>query len=165
MILKTTGQCTGAVVKVPESLCRGFRDSCSFQQEKQWHLSLACSNFAKGDLPHQAGPRLVAQNPPHALVVVVSDGLSLDRAQEHGVNSFLCTCFPRNPARTSAKKKRSVDVGCNGSPCSTTTQRLQQSDGVHSSISRCFCSRRTNAFRQTDDGAAHGSSRIPKWTS
>ena len=33
---------------------QGFRDSGSFEQEKQWHLSLVCSKSVEGDLPHQA---------------------------------------------------------------------------------------------------------------
>ena len=42
--------------------------------------------FVEGDLLHQAGPWVVAENLPHALVVTASNGLSLDEAQEHVVN-------------------------------------------------------------------------------
>ena len=68
---------------------RGFRDSGSSQQVQQWHLSLAFSKFVEGDLLHQAAPWLVAQDLPHALVVTASNGLSLDQAREHVVNTQL----------------------------------------------------------------------------
>ena len=82
----------GAFMEVSESLClvrRGFRDSGSSQQVQQWHLSLAFSKFVEGDLLHQAAPWLVAQDLPHALVVTASNGLSLDQAREHVVNTQL----------------------------------------------------------------------------
>ena len=45
-------------------------------------MSLAFSKFVESDHPHEA----VVPDLPHALVVVVSNGLSLDRAQERVVN-------------------------------------------------------------------------------
>ena len=67
---------------------RGFRDSRSSRQVWLWHLSLAFSKFVEGDLPLDA----VVLDLPYALVVVVSNGLSLDRAQEHVVNTQLGLC-------------------------------------------------------------------------
>ena len=49
-----------------------------------WHLSLAFSKFAEGYLPHE----VVVPDLPYALVVV-SNGLSLDRAEEHVANTQL----------------------------------------------------------------------------
>ena len=131
----------------------GFHDSCSSWQVQLRHLSLAFSKFAEGYLPHEA----VVPELPQALVVVVSTSLSLDRAQEHFVNTRLgldrsvleilgvgvcCipnssqrTYFSKNPAQTSATRKRSIDVGRNESTCSTTTQRSQKSDIIRSCIS------------------------------
>ena len=43
--------------------------------------------FVEGDLPQEAGPWLVVPDLPYALVVVVSNGLSLGRAQEHVLNT------------------------------------------------------------------------------
>ena len=63
----------------------GFRDSCSSRQMWLWHLSLAFSKFAEGYLPQEA----VALDLPYALIVVVSNGLSLDQAQEHVVSTQL----------------------------------------------------------------------------
>ena len=45
--------------------------------------------FLEGDLPLQSGPWLVARGLPHALVVVVSNGLLPGRAQEHVVSTRL----------------------------------------------------------------------------
>ena len=61
----------------------GFRDSRSSQQMWLRHLSLAFSKFAEGYLPHEA----VVPELPYARVV--SNGLSMGRAQEHVVNTQL----------------------------------------------------------------------------
>ena len=190
MFVETTGQCTCAVVKIPESLCQFVEDSATRVRLGRCS-SCTCRSlffffkFVEACLPHQIGPWLVV----HALVVVVSNGPSLGRAQEHIVNtplglgssvleklwetvccipiSSLHTCFPRNPVHTSATRKRSVDVGRNESTCSTTTQRSQQSDVVRScmSWSPCSCRRRTDACRRTDDHVARGKFQIPECTS
>ena len=140
---------------------RGSRNSCSSRLMWLLHLSLAFSKFAESYLPHEA----VVQDLPYALVVVVSNGLSLDRAEEDVVNtqlgldrsvfgklretlgctpnSSLLTCFPRKPAHTSTIKKRSVDVGCNGSTCSICVNQAQQGrhnrtqDPAHTHLSTC----------------------------
>ena len=62
----------------------GFRNWCS-----SWQVSLAFSKFVEACLPHQMGPRLVVRGLPHVPVVVVSNGLTPGRAQEHVVNSRL----------------------------------------------------------------------------
>ena len=90
MVLKTTGQCLRAVVKVPESLCQ-FEDSATRVRLSKCNsgtLSLAFSKFVEDELPRGADPLLVELDLPYALVVVSND-VSLGRAQEHVVSTQL----------------------------------------------------------------------------
>ena len=111
---------------------------------------VACFFDVCGYLPLDA----VVRDIQCALVVTASNGLSLDRAQEHVetlsadsivVFEKLCEtdcCTPNSslhtfsPKSSSNKctKKRSVHVGCIGSTYQTTTQRLQQSSVVRSCL-------------------------------
>ena len=84
MILKTTGQCTGAVVKVPESLCQFVEDSATRVRLSRYSSGTCRSLFSKF-----VGGVRSRRNLPHALLVTASNGLSLDRAQDHVVNTQL----------------------------------------------------------------------------
>ena len=90
VVLKTTGQCLRAVVKVPESLCQ-FEDSATrirLSRCNSGTLSLAFSKFEEDELPRGADPWLVVLDLPYALVAVSND-VSLCRAQGHVVSTQL----------------------------------------------------------------------------
>ena len=61
-------------------------------------------------------------------------------------NSSQLTCVPRILAQTSTRRKRSVDVGSNGSTCSTTTRRSLQSDVVRAVMYRVVIPRFQNGL-------------------
>ena len=74
-------------MKVSESLCQFVEDSATrirLTRKNSGTCRLLFRSF-----PLQAGPWLVARGLPHALVVVVSNGLSPGRAQAHVVNTRL----------------------------------------------------------------------------
>ena len=149
-------QCTGAVVKVPESFCQFVQgsatrarlgrcgcDTCRllFRSLRKviFLLMLSCWTFCmlwSWSFPtacHWIGHENTSQTPSMDLIVVCLENAERLFAALRKVPRTRAS--PKTLAQISATKKRSVDVGCNGSTCSTTTQGLQQRSVVHSCIS------------------------------
>ena len=149
-----------ARVAVP--IHRELHDSCSSHQTQSRHLSLVSSILVKSDLLHRANSLQIELSTSRfqwnshykSPVAVASNVQSQNRAWKQVVNTrhgrdrnvsekfwwpvccipntFLHTCSSRHPAQTSAARKRNVNEDRNVSTCSTTPQRSQLNDPVHS---------------------------------
>ena len=91
-ILKTTGQCTSAVVKVPESLCQFVEDFTIQVRPNRRSCGtcrLAFRSLQKVIISIERVLDWSCRTFLHAPIVIVSNDLPEDRAREHVVNTQL----------------------------------------------------------------------------